>query len=416
MMSQRTAPDRRRIALIETDWDGHHAFYCKIFAATLLELGHSLIVFGPQPKDLREWLAGHSPERHDSLQVLEVRPPKPSSFPLQGIRARLTTLAYWRNAAEAISRIPGSPPHLTFFPWLDDYLVGGVSYLVDRLFPHPWSGLYFHPRHLRLPGRSILRKGPVPYSVLRASHCRAVAVLDEGVAGKLGAAISKRVIVLPDVADAAAPDPAFPLLADIRRRARGRKIIGLLGSLEMRKGILTLLETALMTVAEPWFYVFAGAPAAEEEAFREQWAKVHGIVAAEPENCLFYLQRIPTEEQFNAVVDACDLVFAAYLKFTSSSNLLTKAALFRKPIIVSDGYCMGERVQRFRLGAAIPEGELGGCVDALRRLLDVCWAGEVGPDFDGYLAVHSLSQLTEGLRSLVEAATMTSESPTLHST
>jgi hypothetical protein len=226
------------------------------------------------------------------------------------------------------------------------------------------------------------------------------------VAGKLKDEIHKRVIVFPDVADAASPDVTFPLLADIRRRARGRKIVGLLGSLEIRKGILTLLEAALMTACEPWFYVFAGALASEGDIFQEQWAKVRSIVNRTPENCFFHFQRLPTEEQFNAVVDMCDIVFAAYLNFTSSSNLLSKAALHRKLLIVSDGYCMDERVRNFKLGATIPEGDVGRCVEALHQLLDAPWADELRPDFEGYLKVHSLSQLIKGFEAVVEAGTV----------
>jgi glycosyltransferase involved in cell wall biosynthesis len=406
MTFHKFASERKSIALIDTDWGGHHSSICKLFAKILLELGHSVIVFCPEPIDASKWLEKHS-VISDRLRTLELQPPEPSGFSIRSVRARLTTLAHWRNAASAIRQIPSGPPYLTFFPWLDDYLLTGVTHhLIDRVFPYAWSGLYFHPRHLRIPSKSIFGGLLAPYSGLRSAYCRAVAVLDEGVAGKLEDEIHKHVIVFPDVADAASPDVTFPLLADIRRRARGRKIVGLLGSLEIRKGILTLLEAALTTACEPYFYVFAGAPASEGDTVHGQWAKVRSIVNTEPENCFFHFQRIPTEEQFNAMVDACDLVFAAYLNFPSSSNLLSKAAIHRKPLIVSEGYCMGERVRRFGLGATIPEGDVGRCIEALHQLLDARWSDELRPDFAGYLKVHSLAQLIKGFEAVVEAGTV----------
>jgi hypothetical protein len=403
MTFHQSASERKSIALIDADWAGHRRSFCKAFAKILLELGHSVIVFCPEPIDASKWLEKHSVSS-DRLHALEFQPPVPSGFPIRRVRARLTALAHWRNAANAIRQIPGGPPYLTFFPWLDDYLLTGVTHhVIDQVFPYAWSGLYFHPRSLRILSKSIFGRVLAPYSVLKSAYCHAVAILDEGVARKLEDEIHKPVIVFPDVADAAPPDVASPLVADIRRRARGRKIVGLLGSLEIRKGILTLLETALMTAGEPYFYLFGGALETEGNAIEEQWAKVRSIVNTGPENCFFHFQPIPDGEQFNAVVDSCDLVFAAYSNFTSSSNLLSKAALHRKPLIVSDGYCMGERVRRFRLGATIPEGDVGRCIEALHQLLDARWADELRPDFEGYLKVHSLSQLAKGFESVVEA-------------
>ena len=58
------------------------------------------------------------------------------------------------------------------------------------------------------------------------------------------------------------------------------------------------------------------------------------------------MEKIPDESCFNALIAESDLIFAAYKQFTGSSNLLTKAAAFRKPVIVSRGLCMGRRVEQ----------------------------------------------------------------------
>lgn len=51
--------------------------------------------------------------------------------------------------------------------------------------------------------------------------------------------------------------------------------------------------------------------------------------------------------EFNALVDCCDVLYLAYREHFRSSRLLTKAALFRKPVIVSRGYCMAELVSKY---------------------------------------------------------------------
>jgi len=48
----------------------------------------------------------------------------------------------------------------------------------------------------------------------------------------------------PDFTDESLPDFSFPIMKQIQDKAAGRKIIGLLGSLDKRKGFLTLLEVS----------------------------------------------------------------------------------------------------------------------------------------------------------------------------
>ncbi len=38
--------------------------------------------------------------------------------------------------------------------------------------------------------------------------------------------------------------------------------------------------------------------------------------------------------------------------------MLTKAAVFKKPVVVSDGFLMAERVRVYRMGENVPEGDV----------------------------------------------------------
>ena len=48
------------------------------------------------------------------------------------------------------------------------------------------------------------------------------------------------------------------------------------------------------------------------------------------DNCFFNFKYIPGESKVNAIIELCDIIFAAYIKFPHSSNLLTKSAFFKK--------------------------------------------------------------------------------------
>jgi len=211
------------------------------------------------------------------------------------------------------------------------------------------------------------------------------------------------VFVFPDIADDSRPDTGYPLLSELQRRAAGRKLVLLVGSLQKRKGVLTLLDTAEKNPKEEWFFVFAG-PLARSTYAVGELARIERA-ANESTNCFFHLDEIPGEPQFNALISACDILYAAYHDFCHSSNMLTKAALFQKPIIVSDGYYMAELVREYGLGRVIRQGDSAQCAGAIRDLLllpsrpfDTLNGG-----FARFRDVHSLENLTSSFRELLTA-------------
>ena len=198
----------------------------------------------------------------------------------------------------------------------------------------------------------------------------------------------------PDFTDTSPPDLGFPIAQQIKAKAQGRKIIGLLGSQSKRKGLLTLLEVAQQTRKENYFFVFAGS-LAEHTFTTQELTMIQNLVDLNLSNCFFYFERIPDESPFNALVNICDILFAAYEKFPHSSNILTKAAFSEKLVIVSKKFCMAERVEKFKLGISINEGDVLQCIEAIRHL---CHQLEVKdrplePNFEDYRNLHSTEQL-----------------------
>ena len=400
----------KTIALIEDNWGGHRPTYLKIFTKTLLEFGHQVIVFCPEPTELSEWILQNLCPHPERLHAFKFQKPEPSSFPVMQIRLILNAVNCWRNVKKSIQYISlkiGNSPDLVFFPWLDSYLAPYLTHhLIDSIFPYQWSGLYVHPRHLRLGQKfGSLCRGPFSqHAVLKSSRCKAIAVLDEGIVKKLQSSIGdKPVIAFPDFTDTSPPDLNFTIAQQIKEKAQGRKIIGLLGLQSKRKGILTLLEVARQTTEEDYFFVFAGR-LAEHTFTVQELTSIQNFVNSQQSNCFFYFENIPDGTAFNALVDICDILFAAYKQFPHSSNILTKAAISEKPVIVSKKFCMAERVEKFKLGLSINEGDVLQCIEAIRYLCHqfALKDGQLQPNFEDYRHLHSTEQLKTTFLQILE--------------
>lgn len=399
----------KTIALIDTHRGGHHLTYLRFFSKSLLELGYRVMTFCPDPPELDEWIAYNCPKQAQLFHAFEVQEPQPSRFPIIGrLPQPFTVLERWRHAAATIqsasSKI-GHSPDLVFFAWIDSYLSHYLTHhIVDLVFHYSWSGLYFQPC-LQVNGQFLPVRSCIigHYAVFQSSHCRAAALLNEDVAEELQSKIRNPVITFPDVTDESAPDINFPVAKQIRERAKGRKVIGLLGSLNKRKGLMTLLEASQQANAEDWLFVFAG-PFFEQGFLPQELIRIQSIVKADPSNCLFHFESVPDGPPFNALINECDILFAAYEGFPYSSNLLTKAAVLKKPIVVSKAFCMGKRVEQFKLGVTISEGNVSECLEALRYL---CQQPELNnyqlqPNYDEYKRLHSTEQLSNVFHTILE--------------
>jgi glycosyltransferase involved in cell wall biosynthesis len=407
----------KTIYLIETRWSGHRPTYFKFFTKVLLELGHEVIALCPKPKELTEWIVYNCANFAEHLYTVEIQDLGSNQVSSPILKHTVLALRHWQHAATNIQTASsklGRSPDLVFFAWLDSYLGTYLPhYLVDKVFPYRWSGLYFHPYHLREAKQKLLslHYGPLDHhNILHSPHCPVVAVLDEGISEillrKLG---RKPVVVFPDFTDESLPDRNYILAKQIREKAGDRKVIGILGSLDKRKGLLTLLEVAQKSVENNWFFVVAGTLI--EQSFSEQeLVKIKNFVFQSPSNCLFHLERLPDESQFNAVVSSCDVLFAVYQKFPHSSNILTKAAIFKKPVLVSNAFCMGERVRKFKLGLTVDEGDVLECIEALRQLL--CQTNlntqEISCNFEEYKYLHSIDKLYDGLNTIIKTGAIKS--------
>ncbi|MCE9613223.1 MAG: glycosyltransferase [Lentisphaerae bacterium] len=401
------------IALVDGFDDGHHLTLLRHYARALLGMGHRVVELLPNPARTEAWFAEHCAGQRDRLHLHAFRHWQEPS-PFWRLRHLWPPLASWAHAGRAVAeaeRASGWQVDLVFFCWLDHYILG-VSplcrFALPWLLPRPWSGLFFHPWHLRAPGGDPDHHYAVTTGQLRTRHCRGVAVLDEGIADRLQALLQRPVIRFPDQTEEALPAVEPALVQRLRGAIRGRKVIGLIGDLWRRKGVLAFLRAVARAQDRDWVFLLAGALGDTQQRtfFPDEWPGVDAVLRRPPPNLLVHLQRIEDDRDFNAVINLCDVLFAAYDSFGHSSGIVTKAAVFRKPILVSPGFCMAERVARYRTGLALDPADPTAVVDALACLLDpAALARRIGtPDFAGCHRAHSQMALQAALEQLVALA------------
>lgn len=355
-------------------------------------------------------MSRNSEKNKDSINYFKLNAPESCSLPIRTFNPMLYALRLWRSADKAIKKAfsgTGRHPDLVFFAYLDDYLSYFQNhYLIDHIFPYDWSGLYFNPYQLRHNLKFLpFYRGPLDYDEnLRSNHCKSIALLDEEVSAKLQDKLhGKPVVVFPDVTDESKPDRSYKLREQIITEAKGRKIITVLGSLAKRKGMLPLLEVASKSVHENWFFVFAGKLAIHTFTSSELDI-IWNAASKQLSNCFLHLDFIPEERQLNALVEVSDILYASYESSPNSSNALTKAAVFKKPVIVSKGNLVARRVENFNLGEIVEYGNIEQNINAIRKLCSASVKDKVYTqrNFDEYRSLHSFERLKMAFKDIIK--------------
>ena len=233
-----------------------------------------------------------------------------------------------------------------------------TSHLSGRMqfLKRKWAGICFAP------------EGEDNIHFDRYRNLQGVAFLDESVANNVAKYLPEgRIQYLPDIANLKIPQE-LPGIADlIKRSANGRKIVFLGGIIGLRKNLSLWLELINRADSKKWYFVQAG-----EIDFKGLSAKdflsVYQKLLFTPNNLMLMPEYISDEGVFNSIISVSDIVFAVYRNFKNSSNMITKASFFHKPILVSDRYLMGRRVQSYGIGLAVPEDDIQGILFGLDKL------------------------------------------------
>jgi len=394
------------LAILEWNEGGHHETYLNIYVASLLASGRRLVVLCRDPERLMDNLieAGISGMvLKESLVVGRM----PGLSWLDEHRQWPRFLRYWAYAShvgrvlkDAEKRL-GERCHAIFFSCLYEHQTRAIKALVD-MARRPWSGLYLQARAFHFPSKT---GGPSKdslrlFRLFEDSRLECLLMLDEGISKQVATAIGRPVMVVPDVTDTGI-DADSALAGKARAFAGSKPLVGLMGHLLPSKGTATLAAMSMDPAAEDLALLFAGE--IYWDLFSAADRQVLTLAMKQAPSAMFCGARIPDERNYNALVQSCDVLFAAYHDFPYSSNTLTKAAVFEKPIIVSAGHLMASRVREYRIGEIVPAGDVKAALDAIRRITHdpVGWRNAMQPRWNDYRQHHSIDALKSVMKEFL---------------
>lgn len=399
---------KKTIALVDPYHVGHHLAFMRLFAQSLLNNDYNLVILFPEPDQITDWLQQHCPDKAAAYKAFSYDWTGKDFQQLGRFNDTFSILNRWVKLKKQLKNIEKQENlkiSFVYLAWLDSYL---ANYLHPRLlnlaFPYHWSGLYFHPRHLRhYPDK--LNTYPSVSDVdiaLTSSKCKNVAIHDEGIVPLFHQRISKPVILFPEIADDTAPDESYAPANEIAPKAQGRLIIGMTGILDKMKGLLPFVRTAKKADPHRFFFVFAG-PLRLNDYNTSEKKEIEEFINLAPENCHFVLDYIQEGGHFNAVLNALDIVYLVYENFASSSNRLTKAAIFKKYVLAQERFCVGEDTQKYNLGETVEEGNIPQILAALDAL-EARLKNDSFPlqQFQEYQQKHSVAVLDKVFRESLD--------------
>lgn len=400
------------IALVDWYWSGHHPTYFTEYATALAGLGHRVLPLCPDPENLRKRLmekrlsptiAGNieEPEKLDFPPPSQMRPAR-----WRGIHETLCMFGELGKRLRAWEGAHGANIDLVFFACMYDRLFRHFR-LAQPFFRFPCAGMYMEGRFFRMPGAPIpFGNGmPCPDRFLPARAVKAIAILDEGLVEPIRQLTGgKRVVVFPDVThETPVPggDEAQKLARRVREFAAGRPIVALVGHLQWTKGLEEFSAVARHASMKNVAFLLAG-PVSWSDLSTQRQEELRRAWGTTP-NLMTHLENLP-EAVMNATVAASDVVFAAYRSFPNNSNILTKAAVCEKPVLVSEGHLMARLVREYRLGEVAAEGDVQSLAQTLERMVLPNYAREIGAKarWHDYRAKHSAARLPDCFRELLQ--------------
>jgi glycosyltransferase involved in cell wall biosynthesis len=147
------------------------------------------------------------------------------------------------------------------------------------------------------------------------------------------------------------PEPVEPMCDVARGEARLRLglppsslILGVLGSLDRRKGVLELLEAFRRSGVQDLMLALLG------KLDPEIRDSVHELAARCPRGSVVVRDALLSPDEFTCALAACDWQSVVYPRHFGSSGVLVRAAAVGRPVLASDFGWVGEATRRYGLG------------------------------------------------------------------
>ncbi|MFT4802903.1 MAG: hypothetical protein ACJA2S_001334 [Cyclobacteriaceae bacterium] len=396
--------NKKTIVLIDNSIEGHKYAFAKLFTKYLLRLDCRVLLILPEKTGLiYQELHTELGALTDHLFHYDIEL-KQKKFKIhKSIDGLLTVINNWievKRIVRIASKRSGFGVHLVFFCWLDDFVTNYLPWqFVQTWFPYKWSGLYFHPWYLFGIDYNKVSMSSQD-NVLKAANFIGAGVHDQILAKKLSDRVKKPILYFPELADGSKPLHSYELALDIRSKAKGRPVVGLIG-LAKRKGFLHLIDVIYSDSDQQCFYFIAGSISTSDYQQSEN-GKVEIFLDNLPSNVFYYPAAIPEGEKINAVISSIDILFLVYHNFKSSSNFLTKAAIFKKLVIGVDAFWIGENIRAFQLGAVVTGDDPVITLGAIIHLYHNYYGFKA--NWADFLAINGEASLTPVFRELLSYA------------
>lgn len=205
---------------------------------------------------------------------------------------------------------------------------------------------------------------------------------------------------LPDITDISLPVTQSNLAKTILSQANGRKIIFLGGMIGGQKNIQKWYELIAKSDPKKYFFLQVGAIHTQSMNLRDLLS-FYRMTFSEHINFMVIPRYLESEADFNELISISDILFAVYRNFYDSSNMLAKAAVFNKPILVSNQYLMGKRVREYGIGAASDEDDANQMMQAIENMPS---SEDLAQNFKRYRQDFSIETLSEALYRFVGTA------------
>jgi glycosyltransferase involved in cell wall biosynthesis len=416
------------IVVVDLYWQGHVPQYHKFFIKSFLDRGYCVLSVTTAFDEIEKWsksLSRKEQSRFSAIQFHSTSINNTESIKifflkflfliitrLQVLRVPKTAFFYkvlsvlfnWVNLNSIIKEFSlrhHSKPRLVFIGYLDSEFIfpGITSKVVDSFFHYPWSGAYLGPKNFRssIPktNMSLAERYLPSYDILLSKNLSAIFVSDEGVVNSMENYMNNPVLFLPELMDKSLPSMESKLARLIKKKAGNRKIVSLLGVIAERKGIELFVDSANKLLLENVFFLVAG------KVYKEKQTEfVLSKLSTLQENSYTYLETIQGDEYFNELIQLSDIVFLGYKAFFHGSGILTKAAYFKKTVIATKGHCIGERVDKYKLGITIEEDNIDQCINSIKSLIKND-SQNFNFEFNDYLEIHSIETFNKSMDEFV---------------
>lgn len=399
---------KKQIFVVDLVWTGHIPSFHKMIIKGFLDLGFPVCSLSPNPTAVHEYIKGEKPNLLTKLNCLlfsEKSLVKPfAQRVIQRFAHKSAFLrnkyfinhskALWTHARNLVRANKKSDDILVFFPYINYgfYHKHLSADWIEQNFPYNWAALDITPNNL----------SDVRESFYGAKSCQSLSILDERFLGELYKNLNIPIYLFPEIVHENTSTISTKLTADILNKANGRKIIVLAGIIASSKKLITLLETAKIYEKDentPFFVVVG-------EFFLNSWSapnqnRVEKLIREAGNNVFTHLHRIESEGEFNKLYELSDIIFGVYHQFDKSSNTLSKASLFKKPILVAEGkYLIAKRVEQFNLGRTIDENSADSCMRAIESIFALSEEEMKQFGYEEYLAKNGQSKLKEVLKKI----------------